>query len=56
MSTDKKNLPSRPESPNMEKKPEETRKQSGLRTKTHVKAGPIGENKDGPSSGVPNDS
>ncbi len=55
MSADKKKIPSRPESPNTEQKPEETRKQSGMPTKTHVKAGPGGVNQDGPSSGVPND-
>lgn len=52
MSADTKKTPSRPESPNPEQKPEETQKQSGIRTKTKVKAGPGGDNQDGPSSGV----
>jgi hypothetical protein len=52
MSADKKKVPSRPESPNAEPKPEEAQKKSGMATKTKVKAGPIGNNQDGPSSGV----
>jgi hypothetical protein len=54
MSADTKKVPSRPESPNTEQKPEETQKKSGLHIKTNVKVGPIGDNQDGSSSGVSN--
>ena len=52
MSADTKKVPSRPESPNTEQKPEETQKKSALHIKTNVKAGPGGLNQDGNSSGV----
>jgi hypothetical protein len=52
MSADTKKVPARPESPSTEQKPEKTPKKSGLHIKTHVKAGPGGDNQDGNSSGV----
>ena len=52
MSADTKKVPSRPESPSTEQKPEETQKKSGLHIKSNVKAGPIASNQDGGSSGV----
>ena len=52
MSADTKKVPSHPESPSTEQKPEETQKKSGLHIKSNVKAGPGGTNMDGSSSGV----